>query len=29
MEHVKDKLKLADAIAMVSFNGGKTVKYED
>ena len=29
MEHVKEKLKLADAIAMVSFNGGKTVKYED
>lgn len=29
MEMVRDKLKLAEATALVSFNGGKTVKYED
>jgi putative ABC transport system permease protein len=29
MEQVHDRLKLADATALVSFNGGKTAKYED
>lgn len=29
MAGVRDRLKLADAVAMVSFNGGKTAKYED
>lgn len=29
MEQVSDKLKLAEATALVSFNGGKTAKYED
>ena len=29
MEQLKSKLKLADAAAMVSFNGSKTTKYED
>jgi putative ABC transport system permease protein len=29
MEMVRDKLKLAQATALVSFNGGKTAKYED
>lgn len=29
MEMMSDKLKLAGATAMVSFNGGKTAKYED
>jgi len=28
MAMVRDKLKLADAVAMVSFNGGKTAKHE-
>ena len=29
MVQVKDRLKLAEATALVSFNGGKTIKYED
>jgi putative ABC transport system permease protein len=29
MEMVRDRLKLAEATALVSFNGGKTAKYED
>lgn len=29
MEMLRDKLKLAEATALVSFNGGKTAKYED
>jgi putative ABC transport system permease protein len=29
MEMVSDRLKLAEATALVSFNGGKTAKYED
>ena len=29
MEQLKSKLKLAEAAAMVSFNGSKTTKYED
>ena len=29
MDLIHDKLKLAEATALVSFNGGKTAKYED